>query len=232
MTQEKWRNARLELLAKEKELSRRADEVAKLRSEMPLTRIDQGYEFTAVDGRQVSLDQLFNGHRQLIIYHVMFDPSWDTPCKSCSFAVDQMPRHIEHLNSRDTHLVLVSRAPHEKLAAFQKRMGWDHVQWFSSHRSNFNYDFHASMDQDIAPIEYNYRTMAELEKKGESYYGEGEQQGFSIFLKDGAEIYHSYSCYARGSDRLYTTYNLLDMTPLGRQDVVPHVPSFKYHDEY
>ena len=162
----------------------------------------------------------------------MFDPSWDTPCKSCSFVADQMPKHTGHLNSRDTQLVLISRAPHEKLAPFQKRMGWDHVQWFSSNGSNFNYDFHVSMDQNVKPIEYNYRPIAELEQKGETYYGNGEQQGFSVFLKDDSDIYHSYSCYARGTDRWCTKYSLLDMTPLGRQDVVPHVPLFKYHDEY
>lgn len=231
-TQDEWRDARLQLLAREKELSKHAAEIAKERSELPLVPIDEDYKFTATDGTQVSLNQLFQGHRQLIVQHVMFNPSWDTACSSCSFVIDQMPRHVEHLNARNTHLVLVSRAPYEKLAAFQKRMGWDHVQWYSSNGSNFNYDFHVSMDENIKPVEYNYRSKTELDEMGQSYYGKGEQQGFTVFLKDGDQICHSYSCYARGSDRLYTTYNLLDMTPLGRQDVHPHKPVFKYHDEY
>lgn len=209
-----------------------ADQVAKQRSEMPLVEVEKDYKFKATDGSSVSLKDVFDGHRQLIIYHVMFDPSWDAACSSCSFVVDSLPRHYGHLQSRDTNLVLISRAPAEKVAAHQKRMGWDHVKWYSSNESDFNYDFHVSFDESKVPSEYNFRSKAELEEKGMGYYVAGENQGFSVFLREDDHIYHSYSCYARGSERLHNTYTMLDMTPLGRQDVVPHKPVFKYHDEY
>ena len=162
----------------------------------------------------------------------MFDPSWDTPCKSCSFLIDQMPQHQEHPNSRNTTLVFISRATFEKLDAFKKRIGWN-IDWYSSSGSDFNYDYNVTMDDNIKPPEYNFRSKAEMEAKGISHHARGEQPGFSIFLKEGEEIYHSYSSYGRGIDHLLTTYGLLDLTPLGRQDTGKKEGlGFVYHDEY
>ena len=155
--------------------------------------------------------------------------------KSCSFLIDQMPEHDEHLNSRDTTLVFVSRAPFEKLDAFKKRMGWN-IDWYSSNGSDFNYDYNVTMDDNVKPPEFNYRSKAEHKAKGMDFFTEGEQPGFSIFLKDGDEVYHTYSCYSRGFDHLMTTYGLLDLTPLGRQNGSEKPTGeglgFRYHDEY
>lgn len=197
-----------------------------------MTKVEEQYKFTGPNGT-VTLADMFQGRSQLILYHAMYDPSWETPCKSCSFLIDQLPEHLEHLQARNTTLVMVSRAPYEKIAAFQKRMGWK-IDWYSSYGSNFNYDFQVTMDENVKPVEYNFRTKEEWEAKGQTHHLKGEQPGFSIFLKQGDEIFRSYSCYGRGPDRLLTTYGLLDMTPLGRQDAqaVGEGLGFKYHDEY
>lgn len=225
VTPEQWHEERLKLLADEKAHTKQADELAKRRMNLPMTKAKE-YQFTGPNGT-VSLADMFHGRRQLVLYHAMFDPSWEAACKSCSFLIDQLPQHLQHLHARNTTLVLVSRAEFEKLAKFKTRMGWN-VDWYSSAGSQFNYDFHATVDEDvIAPAEYNYTTAAHLR---------GEQPGFSVFFKDGGEVYHSYSCYGRGPDHLLTTYALLDMTPLGRQD--PDMDAdgeglgFKFHDEY
>lgn len=200
---------------------------------MPLLPITKPYVFTTSSGAETTLDGLFKGRRQVIVYHLMFDPSWETPCKSCSFLVDQMPRHLEHLQNRNTTLAFVSRAPIEQIKPFQTRMGWTHLDWYSSSPSDFNYDFHVSLDEAKVPVEYNFASKAELEIKGEDHATSGEQPGFSVFLKENGEILYSYSCYARGPDHLLTTYGLLDLTPLGRQDGEGKEGlGFKYHDEY
>lgn len=194
----------------------------------------EDYKFTGPDGT-VSLGDLFQGRRQLIVYHFMFDPAWDGPCRSCSFCTDQMPKFPEHLNSRDTTLVFVSRAPFDKLAATQEKMGWDRdwMKWYSSNGSSFNYDFNVTVDEAVKPAEYNFTSKATFMEKGMPQHTSGEQHGFSVFLKDGDDIYHTYSCYGRGPDHLLTTYGLLDLTPLGRQDVKGRPGlGFLYHDEY
>ena len=208
VTPDEWRAARVQLLADEKALTKQADELAKRRAEMPMVKVEEDYNLTGPEG-SVSLSELFQGRKQLILYHAMYDPTWDTPCKSCSFLVDQMPKHLEHLNSRATTLVMVSRAPFEKLTAFKKRMGWD-IDWFSSYDSDFNYDFHVTLDEKVKPVEYNYSKQADLEAKGWNFAGAKELPGFSIFLKEGDDVFHSYSCYGRGPDHLLTTYGLLD----------------------
>lgn len=161
----------------------------------------------------------------------MYDPAWDTPCSSCSFLIDQIPEHLEHLRARNTTLVLVSRAEFAKLENFKKRMGWG-MEWYSSAGSDFNYDFHVTIDENVAPAEYNFKKAGEIP----GHHLRGEQPGFSIFLKEGDDIYHSYSCYGRGPDHLLTTYGLLDLTPLGRQDPGSSPDGeglgFKFHDEY
>ena len=144
-----------------------------------------------------------------------------------------MPEHQEHLHARNTTMVFISRAPFEKLAAFKKRIGWN-IDWYSSSESDFNYDYNVTMDDNVKPVEYNFRSKADLEAKNLAHHARGEQPGFSIFLKEGDDILHSYSCYGRGPDHLLTTYGLLDLTPLGRQDrgAKNEGLGFKYHDEY
>ena len=197
-----------------------------------MVEVDKEYQFTGPDGK-VTLADLFDGKRQLIVGHVMFDPDHDKACHGCSFFVDQMPTHLGMLRYRDTNFVLVSRAPYEKTAAFQKRMGWPQP-WYSSYGSDFNYDYHVSQDESVAPVEYNYLDKEALVTKGFDVHTKGEQPGLSVFLR-GPEggIYHTYSSYARGQDHLLVTLGLLDLTPLGRQDEKDMVPGGPmYHDEF
>jgi predicted dithiol-disulfide oxidoreductase (DUF899 family) len=132
-----------------------------------MVRIDKEYIFDGPDGKVRLLD-LFEGRRQLIVYHFMFDPSWDEGCPNCSFLVDNIG-HLAHVHARDTSLVLVSRAPLARSEPFKRRMGWT-VLWYSSFGSDFNYDFHVTLDETVAPVEYNYRDEAELVREGETYF--------------------------------------------------------------
>lgn len=192
--------------------------------------MDDDYEFITLDGDKVSLAQLFDGRRQLVVYHCMFAPDWEKACAGCSFVTDHMPRHLGCLNSRQTTLVLVSRAPVDKLIGWKKRMDWT-IPWYSSEGSMFNYDFHATQDETLKPVEYNYMSKAELENRGFLQATNGDVPGLSVFIRDpdDGSIYHTYSTWARGLDQLLTTNSLLDFTPLGRQDTGK---GWKYHDEY
>ncbi|MGH9789626.1 MAG: DUF899 domain-containing protein, partial [Candidatus Acidiferrales bacterium] len=171
VSRNEWLAARKELLAREKELTRKRDALNAERRRLPMVRIEKPYAFEGPEGK-VGLLDLFDRRRQLIIYHFMFDPSWDEGCPSCSFLVDNIG-HLAHLHARNTSLVLVSRAPLAKIEPFKKRMGWT-VPWYSSFGSDFNYDFHVTMDEAVAPVEYNYREKAELVQKGETYFTQGE----------------------------------------------------------
>jgi predicted dithiol-disulfide oxidoreductase (DUF899 family) len=233
-----WLAARKALLAKEKDLTRQRDAVNAARRRLPMVRVDRDYVFDGSRGSATLLD-LFDGRRQLIVYHFMFDPSWDEGCPSCSFLVDNIG-HLSHLHARDTTLALVSRAPLAKIAPFRSRMGWT-VPWYSSFGSDFNYDFHVTLDETIAPVEYNYTDKAALLQKGETYFTEGESHGLSVFLRDGGVVYHTYSTYARGTDPLVGTYAYLDLTPLGRQEDweqplgrsdSPFLAWVRHHDRY
>ncbi|MGH7308530.1 MAG: DUF899 domain-containing protein [Candidatus Rokuibacteriota bacterium] len=233
-----WQAARQALLVREKELTRLRDAVNAERRRLPMVRIAKEYVFDGPHGTARLLD-LFAGHRQLIVYHFMFDPSWDEGCPNCSFLVDNIG-HLAHLHARDTSLVLVSRAPLARIEPFRKRMGWT-VPWYSSFGSDFNYDFHVTLDETVVPVEYNYRSKAELVRNGETYFTQGESHGLSVFLRDGAELFHAYSTYARGTDLLAGTYNYLDLTPMGRQEDWEEPPgrsdsSFlawvRHHDRY
>ena len=233
-----WLRARQRLLAREKELSRQRDAVNAERRRLPMVRIEKDYVFEGSAGGMRLLD-LFCGCRQLIVYHFMFDPAWDEGCPSCSFLVDNIG-NLTHLRARQTALVLVSRAPLVKIESFKKRIGWA-LPWYSSFGSDFNYDFHVTMDETVAPVEYNYTDKAELLRKGESYFTQGESHGVSVFLRDGAEVYHTYSTYARGTDLLAGTYNYLDLTALGRQEDWEEPPGrsngpfmhwLRHHDRY
>ena len=145
----------------------------------------------------------------------MFDPAWEKGCPGCTRYVNAIG-DLSMLNDRDTTFVLVSRAPLAKLDAYRAQKGWS-FSWLSSFGSDFNYDFHATNDETIAPVEYNYRNKAELEAKNGPNAIEGEEHGLSVFFRLGDEVFHTYSAYARGTERLTDVRALLDMTPYGRQ---------------
>jgi predicted dithiol-disulfide oxidoreductase (DUF899 family) len=167
VSRDEWLAARKELLAKEKELTRRRDALNVARRMLPMVAIDKEYVFEGPDGKATLLD-LFEGRRQLIFAHFMFDPSWDDGCPSCSAGADEMSAGlIAHLNARETSLAYVSRAPLAKLEDYKARKGWT-FPWYSSYGSDFNYDFHVTLDESVAPVEYNYRTVDEHRQAGTS----------------------------------------------------------------
>ncbi len=229
VSRDEWREARTELLEKEKELTQKRDELNAERRQLPMVEIDKNYVFEGPDG-EVSLLDLFEGRRQLIVYHFMFDPEWDAGCKVCSLLADNIG-HLSHLHALDTSLVMVSRAPYDKLEQYRSRMGWS-VPWYSSYGTDFNYDFHVTLDASHGSIEHNYRDFTELASNGST-----EAHGTSVFLRDGDDIYHTYSSYERGNGLLVGTFNYLDLTPLGRHE---HRPAdqdtdgnwLRRHDEY
>ena len=158
---EDWLPARKKLLLREKELTRLNDALNADRRRLPMVRIDKDYTFTGPAGEAGLLD-MFEGRRQLIVQHFMFDPSWEDGCSGCTAAVDEISAGVlEHLHARETTFALVSRAPFEKLEAYRARRGWT-VPWYSSYGSDFNYDFHVTVDESVAPLLINYRTKAEL----------------------------------------------------------------------
>jgi predicted dithiol-disulfide oxidoreductase (DUF899 family) len=221
VSREDWLRARKELLDKEKELTRRRDALNAERRRLPMVEIDKDYVFEGPKGKASLLD-LFEGRRQLIVGHFMFDPSWDDGCPSCSAGADEIADGLlEHLHARDTTLAYVSRAPLHKIEDYKARRGWT-FPWYSSYGSDFNYDFHVTMDESVTPIEYNYRTKAEHEQAGTAYYVEGEQPieepGSSYFLRDGDRVFHTYSTFARGAEQTGGSYYFLDLTALGRQE--------------
>ncbi len=197
VSRDDWLAARKRLLAKEKEFTRQRDALNADRRRLPMTEIGKQYVFQGRDG-QASLLDLFVGRGQLLIYHFMFDPAWDEGCPSCSFLTDNIG-HLAHLHARDTTLALVSRAPLATIEPFRQRMGWT-IPWYSSFGSDFNYDFHVTLDQAIAPVEYNYRGLAELGPEWQGW--SGEMHGVSAFLRHGDRVFHTYSSYARSCDIL------------------------------
>jgi predicted dithiol-disulfide oxidoreductase (DUF899 family) len=214
-----WQEARKALLRKEKELTRSRDELSAERRRLPMVRVEKDYRFTAADGELGLLD-LFEGRRQLIVQHFMFDPEWEEGCPSCTAAADEnAPGFREHLANRDTSFAVVSRAPIEKLERYRAAKGWT-FRWVSSFGSDFNYDFHVTIDASVRPVEFNYRDLDELRSVGMGWLGEGssEQPGFSAFLRDGDEVFHTYSTYARGMEAVGGSYYFLDLTALGRQE--------------
>jgi predicted dithiol-disulfide oxidoreductase (DUF899 family) len=221
VSRDEWLAARKKLLTKEKELTRTRDALSAQRRRLPMVRIDKDYVFEGPQGKDSLLD-LFDGRRQLIVGHFMFDPSWEDGCPSCSAGADEVSDGLlEHLHARETTFVYVSRAPLAKLDAYKARKGWT-FPWYSSYGRDFNYDFHVTLDESVTPIEYNYRSKAEHEQAGTSYYVEGEQPieapGTSFFLRDGDEVFHTYSTYARGAEMMGGSYYFLDLTALGRQE--------------
>ena len=229
--------ARKALLEKEKALTRQRDALNAERRQLPMVAVEQDYRFDGPQG-EVRLLELFEGRSQLIVYHFMYHSDRGEGCDGCSCLVDNVG-HQSHLHTRDTTLVLVSRAPLAELEAFKRRMGWT-LPWYSSLGSSFNYDYHATTDERIAPVEYNYRDKAELERLGLTYHVQGEQPGVSVFLRDGERVYHSYSSYGRGLEMLMSSFHYLDLTPFGRGEGWDGMPDLdgkgmnwtRLHDEY
>jgi predicted dithiol-disulfide oxidoreductase (DUF899 family) len=231
VSREEWVTARKDLLTKEKEAQRASDRLHEQMRDFPMVRIDKDYAFEGPDGQPARLRDLFGDCRQLVVYHFMLGPEQSEGCAGCSFLADHVP-HLAHLRFRDTAFAAVSRAPQAAIAAFQTRMGWS-FPWFSSLASDFNYDFHVTLDEAVAPLEYNYKDKAALERDGRAAVMKGELPGLSVFYRDGDEVFHTYSTYERGLERLLVTYKLLDITPLGRQedDAGPKT-EFRHHDKY
>ncbi len=220
-----WTAARRRLLAKEKEFSRQRDALSAERRKLPMVAIEKAYVFEGPKGRR-TLAELFEGRRQLLVYHFMFDPAWEEGCPACSLVADNFAGALVHLAARDTAFAVVSRAPIAKIERFRKRMGWD-FPWLSSHGTDFNYDFQVTLDEDHG--EYNY---APVSAQPEGYPRKGEREGLSVFLRDGDRLFHTYSTYQRGLDLFLNTYNFLDCTPLGRQEDDGIMRWVRHHDKY
>jgi predicted dithiol-disulfide oxidoreductase (DUF899 family) len=245
-TREQWLAARLELLGAEKELTRRSDEVARRRRELPWVRVDRDYRFETDEG-SASLPDLFRGRSQLLVYHFMFGPDYTAGCPSCSAIADGFDGFAVHLANHDVMLTAVSRAPLAQLQAYRRRMGWT-FPWASSHGGDFNFDFNTSFTEEQqreGAIAYNYgrgenpldpttpvpeRAAAHAASCGTDFATyTRERPGMSAFaLEDGA-VYHTYSAYARGLDGLWGMYQWLDRAPEGRNETGPW---WRRHDEY
>jgi len=214
-SQDEWLAARKELLVREKEATRLNDKVAADRRRLPMVLVEKQYAFDSPHGK-LSLRELFDGKAQLIVYHFMFDPEWEEGCMGCTGFVDALG-DLSMLGERNTTFVLISRAPLHKLEAYKDKRGWNRT-WVSSHGSDFNYDFHVTIDEAVKPAEYNYVSGDELRSKMNPDFIKGEHHGLSVFFKVGDDIYHTYSTYARGCENLTNSYELLDVTPYGRQE--------------
>lgn len=248
-TRDEWMAARLELLAAEKDFTRRSDALAQQRQQLPWVRLDKAYHFDTGEGK-ASLDDLFQGRSQLMVYHFMFGPDYQAGCPSCSMIADGFNGFAVHLANHDVTLHAVSRAPIAKLQAFRKRMGWT-FPWASSFGSDFNFDFNVSFTEDQQRnkgIDYNFSLEPKFEwRRGEPGGGDGpvaelargtgtdpatytrERPGMSTFVREGGEIYHCYSTYARGVDSIWGAYAWLDRAPLGRNETGIW---WRRHDEY
>jgi predicted dithiol-disulfide oxidoreductase (DUF899 family) len=219
-TRAEWLAAREQLLEKEKQLTRQRDALNIERRNLPMVEVETDYVFDGPNGK-VRLIDMFDGRRQLIIYHFMFDPEWEDGCPSCTAGTDEIsPGFLEHLHTRDTSYAMVSRAPLAKLERWKAKRGWD-IPWYSSYGSDFNYDFGVTIDESVRPAEYNYRTKAEYDALGEAFFDAEqpfEMPGRSCFLQVDGRVFHTYSQYARGLESTGGSYYFLDLTALGRQE--------------
>ncbi len=246
-TRDEWLKARLRLLKEEKAHTRRGDELAHKRQELPWVRVEKKYEFATEKG-SAALEDLFQGRSQLLVYHFMFGPDYAAGCPSCSAIADGFNGFAVHLANHDVMLCAVSRAPLAKIKAYKKRMGWT-FPWASSHGSAFNADYSVGFterQQSVEGVEYNYRRMSPMSADVSRAMPEGpkkfaamcgtdaatylrELPGMSSFVKEGGVVYHAYSTYARGLDGLWGMYQWLDRAPKGRNE---DGLWWSRHDEY
>jgi predicted dithiol-disulfide oxidoreductase (DUF899 family) len=224
VSRDEWTRARLDLLAREKAFDRERDALSARRRELPMVRVEKLYTFDSPAGPR-TLRDLFGEHRQLILYHFMYDPSWDAGCENCSFVADSFDVPSIHLQARDTAFAAVSRASVAQIEAYKKRMGWSFL-WVSSAGCDFNFDYSASFRSEADRRAYNY---------GTTYPGDDatDEVGLSCFLCDGDKVFHTYSTYARGIDHLIATYSYLDLTVIGRNEGGRKgIPWVRRHNEY
>ncbi len=234
-TQQEWKAERDELLKEEKELTRRGDELARKRRELPWVPVESDYRFDTADGAKTLAD-LFGGRSQLLVYHFMFGPSWEGGCPVCSSIADTLNPQVAHLKARDATVLLASRAPLEKLCAYRDRMGWD-IDWVSSGGSDFNRDLgflytreelKPFLDGPIPPtVEQNARMCA---TDAAGYVAEGP--GLSVYALSDGIVYRTYVTTARGLEPAMAYYGLLDRTPKGRNESATEPLWLRRHDEY
>ena len=217
-----WLTARKAHLAREKALTKELDRLRAERRRLPMVKVEKDYVFDSPGGRRSLLD-LFAGRRQLVVYHFMFDPGWDKGCPGCTGYVNALG-DLSMLEQRDTTFAVISRAPLAKLEAFKASKGWS-IAWYSSYGTDFNYDFHVTLDEKVRPVEYNYRVKAEMQARQGPNTTSGEEHGISVFFRLDDEVFHTYSAYARGTEGLTDAYNLLDLTPYGREEAFEESPS-------
>src|SRR5438094_3967027 len=253
-TREEWLAAREKLLAREKEHTRLGDEIARQRRELPWVAVDKEYRFDTDDGTR-TLAELFGGRSQLIVYHFMFGPGYTAGCATCSATADSFNGVLPHIEARDVTMICISRAPLEKLLAFRRRMGWS-FNWVSSYGNEFNFDFEVSASErpqknapaleanelaafrmlndqqfrdNLPPIVAQNASTSGTDVAG--YLSEGH--GFSVFVREADNLYHSYSTYTRGTEFLMGYYGILDRTPKGRnEDDCGPMTWLRLHDEY
>jgi predicted dithiol-disulfide oxidoreductase (DUF899 family) len=224
---DEWLADRRELLAAEEQAARALADLGQRRRELPAVRVEKEYQLDGLAGKVTLLD-MFEGRRQLIVQHFMFDPAWDEGCPVCSYQADNVGP-LAHLHARNTTFAAVSRAPIAKIEPFRQRMGWP-FPYYSSLGSDFNYDFHVTHDENVAPVEWNFRTRQDLIDMGQAWAARpGEQGGVSVFYRDDDTVLHTYSGYSSVSDLLCSTDQYLDLTPLGRQD---EDVELRHHDRY
>jgi predicted dithiol-disulfide oxidoreductase (DUF899 family) len=227
VSSDEWIAARKQLLIKEKEFTRLRDQLSQQRRDLPWEAVNKEYVFEGPNGKQ-TLPELFDGRSQLLVYHFMFDPSWEAGCQHCSFWADNFNGIVVHLNQRDVTMIAVSRAPYGKLAAYVKRMGWN-FKWVSSHDTDFNFDYHVSFTPEELARKEAFVNFTTKSPPG------SETVGISVFYKgESGKVFHTYSTYSRGVDMVNCAYHYLDLVPKGRDEAGQRNPQFwvRRHDEY
>ncbi|MGI9308247.1 MAG: DUF899 domain-containing protein [Gammaproteobacteria bacterium] len=228
VSREEWLQARLKHLEAEKAFDRQRDALSAARRDLPWVRVEEDYVFDSKSG-PVKLADLFGDRSQLIIYHFMYHPSWEEGgCPACSLLGDHFDGIVKHLGQRDCSFAVVAKASVEQIEKYQQRLGW-HFEWVSSGNNNFNRDYNVAFTAEEIQhgVRYNYRDGVKFPSE--------EGPGASVFTRNEAgEIFHSYSTYARGLDKLIGTYHFLDITPKGRdEDALPFSMAWvRRHDEY